>query len=133
MVAADSARQARAAAGAVAIGYEPLAALTDMEEALRPGVPRLHEWGNVVGHLRIGRGDPAAAAEVWVKGYYGTGRQDQAALGPEAALAVPAADGGIDLHVMTRWLHVDRHQIAPCLGLPEERVRVRVPPAVLRL
>lgn len=126
VVAADSAREARAAAGAVAIGYEPLPALTDMQEALRPGAPRLHEWGNVVRHLRIEHGDPAAAAEVWVEGYYETGRQDQAALGPEAALAVPAADGGIDLHVMTQWLHVDRHQIAPCLGLPEERVRLHL-------
>ncbi len=50
--------------------------------------------------------------------------QDQAPLGPEGGLAVPAADGGVDLFVATQWLHVDRQQIAPCLGLPEELVRV---------
>ena len=50
--------------------------------------------------------------------------QDQAALGPEAGLAVPAGDGGVDLYVSTQWLHMDRTQIAPCLGLPEELVRV---------
>ena len=50
--------------------------------------------------------------------------QDQAALGPEAGLAVPAADGGVDLFVSTQWLHMDRKQIAPCLGLPEELVRI---------
>ena len=38
--------------------------------------------------------------------------QDQAALGPEAGLAVPASDGGVDLFVATQWLHVDRQQIA---------------------
>ena len=126
VVAADSERAARAAAEAVAVSYEPLAPLSDMEAALRPDAPQLHKWGNVVRHLRIEHGDPDAEAEVWVEGYYETAMQDQAALGPEAALAVPAADGGIDLHVMTQWLHVDRHQIAPCLGLPEERVRLHL-------
>ena len=28
------------------------------------------------------------------------------------------------LHVATQWLHVDREQIAPCLGLPREKVRL---------
>jgi CO/xanthine dehydrogenase Mo-binding subunit len=52
--------------------------------------------------------------------------QDQGALGPEAGLAVPAADGGVDLYAITQWLHVDRRQLAPCLGLPEELVRITV-------
>jgi xanthine dehydrogenase D subunit len=52
--------------------------------------------------------------------------QDQAALGPEAGLAVPAEDGGVDLYVATQWLHVDREQIAPCLGLPEDKVRLHL-------
>jgi CO/xanthine dehydrogenase Mo-binding subunit len=52
--------------------------------------------------------------------------QDQAPLGPEAGLAVPAEDGGIDLYVSTQWLHVDRQQIAPCLNLPEDKVRLHL-------
>jgi len=123
---ADSARHAADAGEALGVSYESLLALTDMEEALRPGAPTLHEWGNVVRHLRIEHGDPDATAEVWVEGYYETAMQDQAPLGPEAALAVPRADGSIDLHVMTQWLHVDRHQIAPCLGLAEEQVRLHL-------
>jgi xanthine dehydrogenase D subunit len=125
-IAADSEREARAAAEAVEIAYEPLPVLDDMEEALRPDAPQLHEWGNVVRHLRIEHGDPDAEPEVWVEGYYETAMQDQAPLGPEAALALPADDGGMDLHVMTQWLHVDRHQIAPCLDLPEELVRLHL-------
>ena len=66
----------------------------------------------------------AVEADVWVEGYYETAMQDQAALGPEGGLAVPAADGGIDLYAVTQWLHVDRQQIAPCLDLPEEKVRI---------
>ncbi len=125
-IAADTLAQARAAGGAVAIEYEVLPALTDMEEAIRPDAQAIHEWGNIVRHVRIEHGDPDAEAEVWVEGYYETTMQDQAALGPEAALAIPAEDGGMDLHVMTQWLHVDRHQIAPCLGLPEEQVRLHL-------
>ncbi len=51
--------------------------------------------------------------------------QDQAFLGLEAALAVPDPGGkGVELHVATQWLHEDRHQIAACLGLPDEAVRL---------
>src|SRR5881397_1564697 len=50
--------------------------------------------------------------------------QDQAALGPEAGLAVPGPDGSVTLHIATQWLHEDLRQIAPCLGLPEEKVRL---------
>jgi len=41
-------------------------------------------------------------------------------------LAVPAEDGGVDVYVTTQWLHVDREQIAPCLGLPEDKVRLHL-------
>src|SRR5512144_1569429 len=96
-----------------------------MEDALRPDAPQAHEFGNVLRHVHIRHGDPdAAKADVWVEGYYETAMQDQAALGPEGGLAVPAEDGGIDLVVTTQWLDVDRQQLAPCLGLPEEQVRI---------
>jgi CO/xanthine dehydrogenase Mo-binding subunit len=50
--------------------------------------------------------------------------QDQAFLGPESGLAVPAEDGGIDLYVATQWLHVDQQQICRALGKPPEQVRL---------
>ena len=50
--------------------------------------------------------------------------QDQAFLGPESGLAVPAEDGGVDLFVATQWLHADQRQICQALGLPPERVRL---------
>jgi xanthine dehydrogenase D subunit len=101
--------------------FEPV---LDMVEALDPSAPALHEWGNVLRHVRIEHGDPDAEADVWVEGYYETAMQDQAALGPEAGLAIPSEDGGVDLIVSTQWLHVDRNQIAPVLGLPEDKVRI---------
>jgi CO/xanthine dehydrogenase Mo-binding subunit len=50
--------------------------------------------------------------------------QDQAFLGPESGLAVPAEDGGVDLYVATQWLHVDQQQIVASLGLPKDKVRL---------
>jgi xanthine dehydrogenase D subunit len=124
VVAADHPEQARRAAAAIRVDYEPLPAVTDMEAALLPDAPRVSDVGNVLRHVHIVHGDPDAPADVWVEGYYELGMQDQAPLGPEAGLAIPAQDGGIDLYVSTQWLHVDRAQIAPCLGLPEEKVRL---------
>ena len=126
ILAAVDPETARRAADLIAVEYDPLPAVTDMELALRPAAPRVHDFGNVLRHLRIVHGDPNAPADVWVDGYYETGMQDQAMLGPEAGLAVPAEDGGVDLYVATQWLHVDRQQIAPCLGLPNEKVRLHL-------
>ena len=124
VVAAETPELARRAVGRIAVDYEVLPPVTDMEEALSPDAPKLREWGNVLRHVRVVHGDPDAEADVWVEGYYETGMQDQAALGLEAGLAIPAEDGGVDLFVSTQWLHVDRKQIAPCLGLPEDKVRL---------
>jgi len=124
LVAAEHPELARRAAARIEVDYETLPPVTDMERALDPDAPKVHEFGNVLRHVRIVHGDPEIEADIWVEGYYETGMQDQAALGPEAGLAVPAEDGGVDLYVATQWLHVDRQQIAPCLGLPEDKVRL---------
>ena len=127
VVAADNREAALAAARLISADLETLEPLLDMEQALQPQAPRLHDFGNVLRHVHLCRGDPEhAAAAVWVNGYYETAMQDPAPLGPEAGLAVPADDGGVDLYVATQWLHVDREQIAPCLGLPEDKVRVHL-------
>jgi xanthine dehydrogenase D subunit len=124
IVAAETLELAKRAAAKIRVEYEVFEPVLDMVEALDPSAPALHEWGNVLRHVRIEHGDPDAEADVWVEGYYETAMQDQAALGPEAGLAIPAEDGGVDLVVSTQWLHVDRNQIAPVLGLPEDKVRI---------
>jgi xanthine dehydrogenase D subunit len=124
IVAAEHPELARQAAAKIEVEYEALPPVVEMARALDADSPQLHPWGNVLRHVRIEHGDTEAEADVWVEGYYETGMQDQAPLGPEAGLAVPAEDGGVDLYVSTQWLHVDRQQIAPCLGLPEAKVRI---------
>jgi xanthine dehydrogenase D subunit len=126
IVAAETPELARRAARRIKVDYEVLPAVTDSVQALQSDSPQVHPFGNVLRHVRVVHGDPDAAADVWVEGYYETGMQDQAALGPEAGLAVPAEDGGIDLYVSTQWLHADLEQIAPCLALPEGKVRLHL-------
>ena len=126
ILAADDPHTARRAAERVVVTYEELEPVVSAKEAILelPG-QLIHPHGNVVRHQPVLRGDAASAtADVVVVGEYEVGMQDQAFLGPESGLAIPAADGGVDLYVATQWLHVDREQIAPCLGLPEEKVRL---------
>ena len=124
LVAADHPEVARQAAKRIAVDYDVLTPITDGERALDPSAPRLHEHGNIVRHLKIRKGDPDPTASVVVSLEFEVGMQDQAFLGPESGLAVPAEDGGIDLHVATQWLHVDQRQVCRTLGLPPDKVRL---------
>ena len=137
VIAAEHPEQARRAAAKVEVEYEPLEPVIDSERAteqdeLHPQRPttghgyREDPRPNVVRSLVIRHGDPDAEGDVSVSGYYELGIQDQAFLGPESGLAVPDGEGGVDLHVATQWLHVDRDQVAPCLGLPPEQVRIHL-------
>ncbi|HEU5420462.1 MAG TPA: xanthine dehydrogenase subunit D [Streptosporangiaceae bacterium] len=124
LVAADHPEIARRAARKIAVGYDVLEPVTDAVTALRPEAARLHPQGNLVRHLKVRKGDPAPAADVVVSGTYTVGMQDQAFLGPEAGLAVPDGQGGVDLYVATQWLHVDQKQICAALGLGPDQVRL---------
>ncbi|WP_216208893.1 xanthine dehydrogenase family protein molybdopterin-binding subunit [Amycolatopsis aidingensis] len=124
VVAADHPETARRAMQRIRVEYTELEPVTDAELAVTGDAPALHPEGNVVRHVPIRRGDPEARAEVVVRGTYRIGMQDQAFLGPESGLAVPAEDGGVDLYVATQWLHVDQRQVVAALGLPADKVRL---------
>ena len=137
LVAAEHPEQARRAAAAIRVEYEPLPPVADAEratemEALHPDRPTMgHGYRddprpNVVRHMVIRHGDPDAPGDVAVEGVYEIGIQDQAFLGPESGLAVPDGEGGVDIYVATQWLHVDRDQVAPCLALQPEQVRIHL-------
>ena len=137
LVAAEHPEQARRAADLVRVEYEPLEPVTDPERATEQ--EPLHSENLAAGHgyredprpnvlrsIVICHGDPDAEGEVSVSGVYELGFQDQAFLGPESGLAVPDGAGGVDVYVATQWLHVDRDQVAPCLDLPPEQVRIHL-------
>lgn len=128
IVAADHPETARRALARIAVDYEPLEPVTDARAVIAdPDGLRVQPRGGVVRHqpVRVGDVDAARAeAAVVVSAEFEVGMQDQAFLGPEAGLAVPAEDGGVELYVSTQWMHNDLAQIAPCLGLPEDRIHM---------
>ncbi|MFN2468439.1 MAG: molybdopterin cofactor-binding domain-containing protein [Gaiellaceae bacterium] len=137
LVAAEHPEDARRAAERIAVEYEPLEPVVEAgrateQEPLHPDSPTIgHGYRqdprpNVVRSIVIRHGDPETEGDVSVEGVYAVGIQDQAFLGPESGLAVPDADGGVDIYVATQWLHVDRDQVAPCLGLRPEQVRIHL-------
>src|SRR3712207_2761362 len=91
LVAAEHPEQARRAAAAIVVEYEPLELVVDPERAADQIAIHPQHWTqghgyrddprpNVVRDMRIVRGDPDAQGDVAVSGYYELGIQDQAFL-----------------------------------------------------
>ena len=124
-VAADHPETCRRALAAIVVEYEVMTPLVDAELAILPSTPPIHPDGNLIRHQRIVHGDSNATGDIIVEGNYTIGMQDQAFLGLEAAMAFPDPGAqGVELHIATQWLHEDRGQIAACLNLPENNVRL---------
>lgn len=136
LVVADTEEVAAQARSLIEVDYEDLQVITDVEEAMHPGAPRLHpeRESNVFCHYRIRKGDVEAAfaqvvAEggVIVEGEYRTPAQEHAYLQPEAGLGYIDEQGRVTVVVAGQWTHEDQEQIAHALDLPAERVRVIYP------
>lgn len=126
-VVADSEAAARKAAALIRIEYEPLSAVTDIHEAVKPDTVSVHEGrSNVLETCSIRSGDveKAFSEAMWVaSGIYETQRIEHAFLETEAAVAIPEGDG-VRLYSQGQGAYVDRKAVAAILALPEEKVRV---------
>jgi CO/xanthine dehydrogenase Mo-binding subunit len=123
-IAADHPETARLAAAAIAVDYEVLDPVGDPEMSFEAAP--IHPDGNLIRHIPLRHGDPAATGEVVVEGVYRIGRQDPAPIGAEAGLAVPRPDGGVEIYTATTDPHADRDRLAACLGLTTEQVKIYV-------
>ena len=121
-MAADHPDTVRRALDAIVVDYRELQPLIDPE--LAEEAPPIHPDGNLIRRIQLRHGPQEAVGDVVVEGTYEVGMQDQAPLGTESGLAVPDDRGGVDLYVSTQWLHADRDQVAACLGLEPEAVRL---------
>ncbi len=117
IVAAVDAETARLAAAAIEIEYEPHIPITDPIEALAAG--------KIYRHIKYSYGDPTVVGEVQVEGTYTTARQDHSFMAPDAGLARPDGQGGVEVIGATQWVHADLSQVAASLGLPQEKVLIR--------
>ena len=132
-VVAETEAAAAEAVRLIEVEYEDLPLVTDAIEAMKSGAPQLHpERGdsNICVHYKIRKGDVESAfakADVIVEGEYKTPYQEHAYLQPEAGLAYIDEEGRVTVVAGGQWTHTDVREIAHCLALPEERVRVIYP------
>jgi xanthine dehydrogenase molybdenum-binding subunit len=128
IVAAETEAQAGAALEAIEVDYETLPVITSPEEGLAEGAERVHEGGNVLMHIQFGKGDidsGFAESDLIVESTFRTPASEHAYLEPEASLAEPdPATGGVIVYVGSQVPFEDREDIAACLALPLEKVRV---------
>jgi carbon-monoxide dehydrogenase large subunit len=133
VVLAESRALAKDAAELVEVGYEPLPAVTDPEEALAEGAPLVHEeFGtNESFTWKLEGGDVEgifASAPVTVKERFRQQRLIPNAIEPRGVLAqyLPAQDE-YTLWSATQIPHILRFWLAVVLGVPEARLRVIAP------
>ncbi|MFG3435757.1 xanthine dehydrogenase family protein molybdopterin-binding subunit [Nonomuraea sp. NPDC047897] len=114
---------------AVEVDYEPLPAVMDMNEALAPDSPKVHEAGNQAFSVTITSGDVEAAlrdAPVVIDRTYVQQRLIPSAMEPRAVLASTDGDT-FTLWSSTQIPHVLRVMLAVTTGIPEHRLRVIAP------
>ncbi|MEW5988162.1 MAG: molybdopterin cofactor-binding domain-containing protein [Chloroflexota bacterium] len=137
VVAADSEEIAAHALDLIKVTYEPLEVVDNPQAALAADAPILHEaWktGNLLKHIKVRHGDVDegfAQADVIVERVYHTATTEHAFLEPECAIGVPAGYAAdhlkMTIYVGSQIPYADRNQVAACLGLPDDQVRVISP------
>jgi carbon-monoxide dehydrogenase large subunit len=131
VVAAETPYQAADGSERVRVGYEPLRALGDVDAALAPGAPTLHETapGNVLFRRRFSHGDVDGAfsrAAVRIRERFDHGRCSAAPLEPRGVVA-RWEDDHLTVWTGTQAPFIHRTALARALGLAEDHVRVIVP------
>ena len=139
-VAATSARIAKRALGLIAVDYEVLPHVTDVDAAMAPDAPVLHETmftrgvepaptapSNIAERTEIVQGDVArgfAKADVIVEREFRTEAAHQGYIEPHACLASMSEDGSAEMWVCTQGHYSVRDMCAQILDLPLSRLRV---------
>lgn len=127
VVAAETLRLAEEATARVIVHYEPLAAVFDPAEAMRPEAPRLHEGSNVAVHLRIRDGNIEqgfAEADKVVEETFRTTFVEHCHLEPHAGLATVDPSGTITVQSSVQRPFLVAADTAKVLGFPQHRLRV---------
>jgi aldehyde oxidoreductase len=128
IVAAKTRAQARAAAAAVKLEFEPLPFYMTPEEALAPGADKLHDWSpNLISVTPQISGDAEkalASSKYVVEGQFSTQVNHQAPLEPENTVCYMEGEGDkTELIIIGRSIEIHSHAavIAEAVGWPKTR------------
>ncbi len=139
-VAAVDAHTAREALKLIVVDYQILPHVTDVDEALKPNAPLLHDdiftdgiepkptkasnWNKLsqYGHGNLDKG--FEEADVIIEKSYKTEQTHQGYIEPHSCLANVGPDGTAELWVCTQGHFVYRNQCATLLGMDANKLRV---------
>ncbi len=139
-VAAIDAPTAKKALKLIKVQYKTLPHVTDVDEAMKPGAPIIHDWvyttgvdpkptkpSNISQRSQFGHGDVAAGfaeADVVIEENYKTEQTHQGYIEPHACLASVNPDGTGELWVTTQGHFVFRNVCAALLGMDVAKLKV---------
>jgi len=132
LVLAESKAAASRGASLVRVEIEPLPGVFDLEAAMAPDAPAVHEErpGNILAQavIRKGLGDDAfAECDVVVEGSFSTPVQAHAFLETESGTVRLGEDGDLFMEVSTQSPFRDRFEIGHALGIPFQGIHMVSP------
>ncbi|MBT3668900.1 MAG: molybdopterin-dependent oxidoreductase [Chloroflexi bacterium] len=127
IVAARTEEIARMALDLIDAEYKILDPITDPVQANQDDAVDLHEYGNLLKHIKVRKGemeDGFEEADLILEDTFFTATTDHAFLEPECTIAKPTEDDRMEIYVGSQIPYADRYQVALALGWDEKRVRV---------
>ncbi len=127
LVAAETQDAAEHAVARIEAEFDLQPVITDAVQARHPDVPQLHKSGNLLKHIKVRKGDMDrgfAESDLILEHTFNTPMMEHAFLEPECSIAVPAANGRLEIYVASQIPYQDRTQVARVLGWPEDRIRI---------
>ncbi|MEA3326004.1 MAG: molybdopterin cofactor-binding domain-containing protein, partial [Chloroflexota bacterium] len=127
IVAAETREIAAQAAMLIKADFELLPVISNPIQALEESQPKLHEKGNLLKHIKVRKGDVSKGfkeAELILEHTFHTQTTDHAFMEPECSIAVPIADGRMEVYVGSQIPYEDRSQVARAMGWEDSRVRI---------
>ena len=139
-VCAIDAPTARKALKLIKVTYEKLPHVTDVDEAMKPDAPLVHDWvftsgiepkpdkpSNIVQRMQFGHGDVEAGfkrADIIIEKSYKTEQTHQGYIEPHACLVSVGPDGSGEMWVTTQGHFVFRNTCAALLGMDVAKLKV---------
>ena len=127
IVAAETPEIAEQAAKLIEAEFEPLPVITNPVQALEDNQPKLHEGGNLLKHIKVRKGEVSKGfeeADCILEHTFHSQTTDHAFMEPECSIAVPIADGRMEIYVGSQIPYQDRSQVARALGWDDSRIRI---------
>ncbi len=112
----------------VKIEYEEYEGVFTVDDALKESAPILGNESNILYDIKIKKGDIEEgfkSAKYIVENWYNTPMIEHAFLQPEAAVARFDEEGYLEVFVTTQYPHYDREEVARCLKIAEDSVKIR--------